>query len=87
MRKALNQFKQFFRIPTVSGAYAAGDGFAETCVVDLNAQEKDFVNLQTNRLLLRKRARQMYRNPGSHWTAALPPMPHHGSAYARCTVR
>ncbi len=82
MRKALYHFKQFFSIPSIRPGYTPEDGFAHTSVVDLNAQEKDFVNLQTHRMLLRKRARQYKLNPLLDWTTSLPPMPHRGSAYA-----
>ena len=48
MKNTWNRIKQFFTFPVVRPYWRAGDGFAET-VVDLNSQEKDYINTQTRR--------------------------------------
>lgn len=83
MKKAFYKIKLFFRQNTVRADWAAGDGFAQTWVVDLNSQEKDFVNAQTDRMLLRKRNRQ--ENTLPNWPENLPQTPYWASSYARCS--
>ena len=87
MKNAWNQLKQFFRIPAVRPDYSAGDGFAETAVVDLKTQKKDYVNLQTHRLLLRKRAQAYHRTGQTDWTQSLPYALQRGSDYAVYSAR
>ncbi len=77
MRKAINQIKHLFAASHACNAWAAKEQ-----TIDLNVEEKAFVNLQTHRMLLRKQARQFKRNPQLDWTASLPMMPRRGSAYA-----
>ncbi len=84
MKKAFHKIKLFFRQNTFRADWAAGDGFAQTWVVDLNSQEKDFVNAQTDRMLLLKRnRREQHTLP--NWPADLPQTPYWASAYARYT--
>lgn len=56
-------------------------------VVDLSANEQDFIDIQTNRMLKRKEARQRLVDPSRDWTASLQAMPNRGSAYAVYTAR
>lgn len=82
MRNALRRFKNFLHIPAAGSGNFSGNGPARISVVNLNQREKDFVNWQTQRMLLRKQARQFKRNPQLDWTASLPMMPRRGCAYA-----
>ncbi len=79
MKKAFLHFKQFFG-PKPSWQEQA----SQACVVYLTPAEKRFVNLETDRMLLRKSTRVQRVNPLLDWTAALPSMPRRGSAYTRC---
>ena len=51
MKKNWLRLKQFFRTPTISPEWQAADGFAEMDIVDLNAQERDFINGQTREII------------------------------------
>ena len=79
MKKAFLHFKQFFG-PKPSWQEQA----SQACVVYLTPAEKRFVNLETDRMLLRKSTHVQRVNPLLDWTAALPSMPRRGSAYTRC---
>ena len=81
MKNTWNRIKQFFTFPVVRPYWRAGDGFTET-VVDLNSQEKDYINTQTRRMLLLKRARAYSRSGRQNWEKSLPASPACGSAYA-----
>ena len=59
----------------------------KAAVVDLSANEQDFIDFQTNRMLQRKTARQRRLDPSQDWTASLPYMPRRGSAHAVYTAR
>lgn len=88
MRKALNQFKQFFRFyPPKHSIEDAHRYLAKAAVVDLSSEEKAFVNLETDRMLLRKTTRIQRFNPLGDWTSSLQPMPQRASAYALYTGR
>ncbi|MBR5609436.1 MAG: hypothetical protein IKW63_04180 [Elusimicrobiaceae bacterium] len=83
MKKKIEQFKQFLRIYNMRKQTA----FLEAClsvntVIDLNSEEKDYVNMQTDRMIMRKSARQRRLDPARDWTALLHTMPNRGSAYA-----
>ena len=79
MKKTINQFKQFFR----AYQFRRQSGMAPfSVIIDLNPEEKGFVNMQSDRMILRKTARQQRLDPARDWTALLPMMPHRGSAYA-----
>ena len=79
MKKTINQFKQFLRSYQSRRQPVT---VASSVIIDLNAEEKVFVNMQSDRMILRKTARQQRLDPARDWTALLPLMPHRGSAYA-----
>ena len=83
MKKKIEQFKQFLRIYNMRKQTA----FLQAClsvntVIDLNSEEKDYVNMQTDRMIMRKSARQRRLDPARDWTALLHTMSNRGSAYA-----
>ena len=51
MKKNWLRLKRFFRVPTLSQEWEPADGFAEMSVVDLNAQERDFIDGQTRYII------------------------------------
>ncbi len=81
MKNTWNWIKQFFTFPVVRPYWRAGDGFAETEVVDLTPQERAYVSLQTHRMLLLKRAQQYRRTKKQNWEISLPISPAHASIY------
>ena len=87
MKNTWKQIKQFFRIPASRPDYSAGDGFAETAVVDLNAQERDFVSIHSHRLLMAKRAKAYSLTGQKDWVQTLPCALQHSSDYAIYSAR
>ncbi len=80
MKKVFLHLKQFFG-PKPAELEQAG----QACIISLTSAEKRWVNLETDRMLLRKSTRVQRLNPLLDWTAALPSMPRRGSAYTRCS--
>lgn len=57
---------------------------AQEQIIDLNTEEKAFVNLQTHRLLLRKKARRFRLDPRpDNWVSTLPLTAAYASSYGR----
>ncbi|MBR3899012.1 MAG: hypothetical protein IKJ44_01935 [Elusimicrobiaceae bacterium] len=83
MKRKIEQFKQFLRMSNIRKQTAALQAcLSVNTIVYLNPEEKDFVNMQTDRMIMRKSARQRRLDPARDWTALLPSMPNRGSAYA-----
>ncbi len=83
MKNKILQLKQFFRLYHIRRQEILLDSYLSSRkTVDLTSEEKDYVNMQTNRMLMRKSARQRRLNPTLDWTALLHTMPNRGSAYA-----
>ena len=55
MKKKINQFKQFLRSYQSRRQTVM---VASSIIIDLNPEEKVFVNMQSDRMILRKTARQ-----------------------------
>lgn len=84
----IDRLKQFFRVYALRREYDAARRYlSKSAVVDLTPEEKAFVNLETNRMLLRKTTRIQRLNPLGDWTSSLQPVPRRGSAYALYTGR
>ena len=83
MKKNILKLKQFFRLYHIRRQDAMlGSYLSSSEIVDLTREEKEYVNMQTDRMLMRKSARQRRLDPARDWTALLQPMPNRGSAYA-----
>lgn len=83
MKKNILKLKQFFRLYHIRRQdVLLGSYLSSHEIVDLTQEEKEYVNRQTDRMLMRKSARQRRLDPARDWTALLQPMPHRGSAYA-----
>ncbi|MBQ7908825.1 MAG: hypothetical protein IJ311_04980 [Elusimicrobiaceae bacterium] len=83
MKKNILKLKKFFRLYSLHRQGVLLESYLSSSeIVDLNTQEKDYVNMQTDRMLMRKSARQRRLDPARDWTALLQPMPERGSAYA-----
>ena len=85
MKKHWLRLKQFFRVPTLSSEWEPTDGLTQTSIVDLNAQERDFINWQTRRLMLTQKNTQISISNEPTWKRILPKSkktPSHSSSYA-----
>ncbi len=83
MKKNILKLKKFFRLYHLRRQDILLDSYLSSSeIVDLTSEEKDYVNMQTDRMLMRKSARQRRLDPHRDWTALLQTMPNRGSAYA-----
>lgn len=76
MKKNWLKLKQFFRTPTISTEWQPADGFAEMSVVDLNAQERDFIDGQTRDILRSQHGPTTSLKPSHTWPAPRPSRRH-----------
>lgn len=79
MKNTIKQIKNLF---TASPQHNTPE--TEERTIDLNREEKAFVNLQTHRLLLRKKARRFRLDPRpDNWVSSLPLTAAYASSYGR----
>ena len=72
MKSNWTKLKQFFRLPTLSSEWKPADGFAEMSIVDLNAQERDFIDGKTRDILRSQNAPTASLKPSQTWPAPRP---------------
>ena len=59
-------------MPTISTEWRAADGFAEMDIVDLNAQERDFIDGQTRSILRNQQGPTTSLKAAQTWPAPRP---------------
>ena len=72
MKKNWLRLKRFFRVPTLSQEWEPADGFAEMSVVDLNAQERDFIDGQTRCIVRSQQSPTTSLKAAQTWPAPRP---------------